>query len=118
MTNIASANGKCSAKIWVMAHDPILIEIRNAAGVVKIVEFSDRRALAEGLRIGSDPACELRIPGAPRLHGLLQPRSNHWVWYQAEHGVLPRDYTRRVDYGPIEVAGYAICVLPPLEEQE
>jgi len=103
-----------------VAHDPIRIEIRNAAGEVEIVEFTDRRALGDGLRIGSDPTCELRLQGAgvPGLHGLLQPRSNHWVWHLAEQGVLPQDYTRRVDYGPIEVAGYTVRVLPPDEEQE
>jgi hypothetical protein len=101
-----------------MTPDPILIEIRNSAGDVRIVEFADRRALADGLRIGSDPACELRLqgPGVPGLHGLLQPRSNHWVWHQAEEGILPHDYTKRVDYGLVEVAGYAIRVLPPPEE--
>lgn len=103
-----------------MASNSILIEMRNPAGEIKILEFNDRRTLADGLRVGSDPACELRLEGAgaPGLHGMLQPRSNHWVWHLAEEGVLPQDYTKRVDYGPIEIAGYVIRVLPPREEQE
>jgi hypothetical protein len=99
-----------------MTRDAVRIEVRNPAGDVEFREFADRRAL----RIGSDPACELRLDGAgvPLLHSLIEPRSNHWVLHLARNGALPKDYTRRVDYGTIEVGGYAIRVLPPPEELE
>ena len=98
-----------------MARELLRIEVRGQGGELDIREFDEWKAL----RIGSGSECELRLddPDLPALHSLLKPASNHWLLYLASDGVWPTQYTRRVDYGVVQVGPFAIRVLPPTEEE-